>query len=171
MGWITKCYETYLNCKDMVGVPDDDGQVLCPFGFTTANVQLEITLDKDGNFECATKVVDKDKMSTIIPATETSSNRTSGNKPSPYPLCDQLEYLMQEFDENGSHEAYLNELGKWSQSEHSHYIVDAVYAYIKGGTMYFDLSAKIDLTKKIGGKEPKKAMVRWRVHGGDGAAE
>ena len=167
MGWITKCYETYLNNEDKVGIPVENGAVLCPPGFITANVQLEITLDADGKFESAAEV-DKTECKTIIPATEDSASRTSGVMP--HPLCDQLGYLVRELDEKGKHKAYLEQLKKWVDSGHSHYIVDAVYAYIQGGTIYSDLSATIDLGKKIGGVDPKKAMVRWRVRG-DGASE
>lgn len=168
MGWINKCYETYLNCEDMVGVPVENSAVLCPPGFITTNVQLEVTIDKYGKFECATEVA-KDDSRTMIPVTEDSASRTSGVMA--HPLCDQLGYLVRELDSKGKHKAYLEELKKWVDSEHSHYIADAVYRYVQSDAMYADLSQSFDLGKKIGGVAPEKAMVRWRVRGGDGAAE
>ncbi len=168
MGWINKCYETYLNNEDKVGAPVENGAVLCPPGFITANVQIEIIIDKNGKFESASEI-DKNDRRTIIPATEDSASRTSGVMP--HPLCDQLGYLVPELDEKGKHKAFIEALKKWTSSSHSHYIADAVYLYLQGGTIFDDLSHSFDLNNKIGGTDREKAMVRWRVRGGDGAPE
>ena len=168
MGWINKCYETYRNNSDKVGEPDEIGAVLCPPGFITANAQIEITIDKNGKFENASEL-EKNERRTIIPATEDSASRTSGVMP--HPLCDQLGYLVPELDEKGKHNAFMEALSKWTSSAHSHYIANAVYLYLRGGTIFDDLSESFDFNNKIGGTDPKKVMVRWRVNGGDGAPE
>ena len=95
-----------------------------------------------------------------------------------HPLCDQLQYVVLGHDACGlkkyrkHYEAYIKELGAWAQSEHSHYIVRAVYRYCQKGSLLSDLARagiiELDedgrlLTGKISGSEYEKCLVRWRV--------
>ncbi len=67
MSWIQKLYETYENCQDSIG-DSNDRQPLLPICHTPQNAQIEIAVDKNGNFIRASVVTDN--QSTIIPCTE-----------------------------------------------------------------------------------------------------
>jgi hypothetical protein len=78
MSWIQKLYETYNNCQSMVGVESNGNEVpLVPISHTTQKAQVEIVIDGNGNFRRA-RVIPKDEARTIIPCTEKSGGRTSG---------------------------------------------------------------------------------------------
>ncbi|MFZ5808291.1 MAG: type I-C CRISPR-associated protein Cas8c/Csd1 [Chloroflexota bacterium] len=105
MNWIQSLYETYENCQNMIGVVGDEKEVpLLPICHTTQKAQIEITLDANGNFRRA-RVLDKDEARTIIPCTEKSAGRTSGE--SAHPLCDKLQYVA------GDYADYLPDANEW----------------------------------------------------------
>lgn len=91
MSWIQKLYETYENCQSAIGEVVSDKEVpLLPICHTTNKAQIEIVIDQQGNFKRA-RVVSKNDARTIIPCTETSGGRTSGE--APHPLSDKLQYI------------------------------------------------------------------------------
>jgi CRISPR-associated protein Csd1 len=105
MNWIQSLYETYENCQNMIGVVGDENEVpLLPICHTTQKAQIEITLDAKGNFRRA-RVLDKEEARTIIPCTEKSAGRTSGE--AAHPLCDKLQYVA------GDYEDYLPDENEW----------------------------------------------------------
>lgn len=105
MNWIQSLYETYENCQNMIGVVGDEKEVpLLPICHTTQKAQIEITLDANGNFRRAL-VLHRDDARTIIPCTEKSAGRTSGE--APHPLCDKLQYVA------GDYENYLPDQNNW----------------------------------------------------------
>lgn len=60
MSWIEKCYETYETCLDEVGIQkyqsEDSKRALVPLlpvAHTTQQVNIEVELDRSGNFENA----------------------------------------------------------------------------------------------------------------------
>ena len=63
---------------------------LLPLYHSNVMAQIEVTIYEDGSFMNAA-VVDGNDRFTVIPVTEKSSNRTSGN--GPHPLCDNLFYI------------------------------------------------------------------------------
>lgn len=93
MSWMQKLYETYNRCESSIGKPDDQIPLL-PICHTTQKAHIEITIDADGNFLGASVVPKKDAR-TIIPCTESSGGRTSGE--APHPLCDKLQYVAQDY--------------------------------------------------------------------------
>lgn len=91
MGWMNKCYTTYLNNLDMAGVLSQNVNApLCPPYFILQKVQIEITINESGEFKGAAKV-DKSSSNTLIAVTDISSRRTRGI--AAHPLCDQLCYI------------------------------------------------------------------------------
>ena len=119
--------------------------VLLPPFHTTVTAQIQVTLSADGEFLGASKVGSEDKL-TIIPVTEKSGSRTAGK--APHPLCDNLRYLAGDYekyvpDKKGDlgsyHKLYMEELEKWHLSPFSHAKVDAVWKYLKKGTLIQDL--------------------------------
>ena len=113
MSWINKLHETYENCQSMIGVGAEENEVpLLPICHTTQKAQIEIVIDGDGNFKRA-RVVPKDDSRTIIPCTEESGGRTSGERA--HPLCDKLQYIAKDYKGYGGEkrhyfESYIKEL-------------------------------------------------------------
>lgn len=182
MSWIQRLYETYENCHSMIRAGfDENGVPLLPICHTTQQAQIEITIDLDGNFKRA-KVVPKNEARTIIPCTESSGGRTSGE--APHPLCDKLQYVAADYKDYGGKKAfyycsYLSQLKKWCDSENSHPKVEAVLRYVEKGNTLKDLinyqvlfigdngSLLDKWDKKVIKDAPNtrqdEAFVRWRV--------
>jgi CRISPR-associated protein Csd1 len=141
MSWTQKLYETYNNCEKMVGVGADDNEVsLLPICHTTQKAQIEIVLDQDGNFKKA-RVIPKNEARTIIPCTESSSGRTSGE--SPHPLCDKLQYVASDYNKYGGNrdsyfQSYVSLLTDWIKSEKNEK-VKIVNDYINRDSLVHDL--------------------------------
>lgn len=131
MSWMQKLYETYDKCSGNTDIPDIGD--LCPVGYSAQNAHIEVVIDAQGNFRRA-GYVPKDNAKTLIPVTEKSAGRTSGE--APHPLCDSLQYCGFDYISHGGlrpsyFESYRKELQKWAQSDFSHPKVDAVYSYIE----------------------------------------
>lgn len=155
MSWEEDLVELYDKNADHVGevmyraygktqVP----YVLIPPFHTTVTAQINVILDETGNFLDASAVAEEDKM-TIIPVTEKSGSRTAGKEP--HPLCDNLKYLAGDYDQyvpdkKGAlkefYTLYIEALEKWHSSFYTHPKVDAVYKYLKKGTLMRDLIEK-----------------------------
>ena len=159
MSWIQKLYETYENCQSMIGVGSDENEVpLLPICHTTQKAQIEIVIDQDGNFKRA-RVVPKDEARTIIPCTEKSGGRTSGE--APHPLCDKLQYVAADYKEySGDRAFYFNsyqeQLKKWCESKYFHPKAKAVLKYIEKGNVIRDLIEHQILFTGADGKLLKK---------------
>ncbi|TEB12458.1 CRISPR-associated protein [Pelotomaculum sp. FP] len=142
MSWIQNLYETYENCQSMIGISSDENEVpLLPICHTTQKAQVEIVIDVDGNFKRA-RVIPKSESRTIIPCTESSGGRTSGE--APHPLCDKLQYVAVDYKDFGGSKAYYfssyqDLLRKWCDSEYSHPKAKAVLKYIEKGNVIRDL--------------------------------
>lgn len=141
--WMQKLHETYENCQSMIGAGSDDNEVpLLPICHTTQKAQIEIVLDEHGNFRRAS-VVPKSESRTIIPCTESSAGRTSGE--STHPLCDKLQYLATDYQNYGGekdpyYQSYLNLLEKWVERSAPEE-VQLIYKYVKQGKIIADLVA------------------------------
>lgn len=199
MNWIQSLYETYENCQNMVGVIEDESQVpLLPICHTTQKAQIEITLDSKGDFRRA-RVVGKDEARTIIPATEKSAGRTSGE--AAHPLCDKLQYIAADYKMYGGEkkhyfESYMELLSDWVKSG-APAKVHAIYKYVQRGGVVGDLvtyhvlfanekgklypqrpfekgkNAPPDIFDLLSGGTSWQpdAFVRWRIEGSDEMAE
>ena len=180
MSWMSQLYKTY---ERNIGKSQQDEVPLTPVAHMNANAQVEITLNREGEF-LAAEVVDKKESVTLIPVTESSSGRSSGV--APHALCDMLPYIAGDFPEYCEDEkqkksagekfkAFLENLEKWEKSEDSHPKVKAVYHYLSKKMTISDLmkAGLVELTsegmfekKKISGQPYDKALVRFRVFDG-----
>lgn len=173
-------YKTFQKNGKVERIP----YVLLPPFHTTVTSQIQVTLSAEGEFLGAVKVGSEDKL-TIIPVTEKSGSRTAGK--APHPLCDNLRYLAGDYgryvqDKKGDvgsyHELYMEELEKWHLSPFSHEKVDAIWQYLKKGTLIQDLLQEKLLVQnedgyladevKIEGVAQSMAFVRFIVRGKSG---
>ncbi|MDD3907346.1 MAG: type I-C CRISPR-associated protein Cas8c/Csd1 [Bacteroidales bacterium] len=170
MTWITKLYETYENCGNAVGIDNAAGNVpLLPIGHTSQKTQIEITIDEDGNFQSASIDPPKEAKTVIIPCTMESEARSSGN--TPHPLFDNLKYLAPDSSNPKKNdgiffEKYLTQLEAWCDSEYAHPKAQAIYAYVKKGTIISDLRNAHILNEKME-SNPQNFYVRFCVYEGD----
>ena len=147
MGWMQKLAETYDKCSSQIGEVYVDGNgvksmPLLPISHTTRLMQIEITIDSNGNFKRAELVSSKD-ASTIIPCFEDSDGRT-GKKPKPHPLCDGLQYIAGDYQKYGGtkiflHDLYVNRLEAWCNSAYSHPKAKAILKYVSKRQVIKDL--------------------------------
>lgn len=131
MSWTNELYNVYeLACKNSKNKP-------LPVSHSTANAQIEIVIDEQGNFQGADTINKADAV-TIIPVTEDSASRSYGI--SPMPFADKLVYVAGDYsdytegkrsDNSEYFSAYMNQLQSWKNSEYSHVAVHAVYAYLE----------------------------------------
>lgn len=137
MGWTTELYAVYE------AAAKDPKSGLLPGAHSTANAQIELTIDEHGMFKDAHTIAKEDAV-TIIPVTEDSGSRTSGI--SAMPLADKLMYLAGDYGryvENKraaeANSAYLEQLSAWANSDMTHPAVRAVLAYLQKGCLMEDL--------------------------------
>ena len=159
MGLMQKAVETYDAMEHLVGVMEEEKEPLAPIGHMCTKASIEITIDEEGHFVQARAIDQR----IIIPVTEESSGRTSGAKA--HPLCDQLDYVSGINEEK--RELYLIQLNDWRKQADNRKL-DAVYDYVRRGSMLQDLSqaglVKFDNEHKL---KNHKDMVCWRVVGLD----
>ncbi len=146
MSWMEKLYQTYEAAVLLDEPPpsDDDKKKyspLVPISHTQQNAHINITIDGEGKF---LKAVVLEKTQVVLPATEKSAGRTSGEEP--HPLADKLQYVAKDYEAyGGKKKPYFNSyhdlLKKWCDSEYGHAKVKAVLQYIEKGTVIKDLIA------------------------------
>ena len=170
MGLLQKAVETYDAMSNWVGKTTENRPTLLPISHITQKAQIEITLDRNGDFVKA-EAVPQENAKTVIPATEKSGGR-AGKVIEPHPLSDQLDYISGNNQEKFME--YVRRLGEWADSRFSHPKVCAVYRYIQRGTILEDLQAsglmELDSSGKwkkgkISGTDYEKCLVRWRILG------
>ena len=94
LAWMKVLADTYDTYENLVGVYRDDQPVLLPIAHSTANAQIEITINAMGQLLACAKV-EKGNEVTIIPVTEDSASRSSGV--APHSLCDKLCYIAKDY--------------------------------------------------------------------------
>ena len=96
MSWMQKLFETYEACSQNPAFVDPpqaenggkEAPALMPVSHTSQQAHIHVVIDGAGNFVRAELL--PLKMQFIIPATEDSAGRTSGD--SPHPLDDKIHY-------------------------------------------------------------------------------
>lgn len=161
MSYLLRLYETYNNAIAYIGAEERKGKngefevrPLLPAYHTTAQVQIEITLDRSGNIIDALPI-EKSNATTIIPITEKSLSRTLAVVP--HGLCDQLSYVagdLQNYYTNRAEPektdkdvsglinkfaAYQKQLNDWCSSLYAHDEVRAVLNYVNKASLIKDL--------------------------------
>ena len=140
MSWMQKLYRTYESILEQ-GVTDDT-EPLTPVGHTIQNAHIVIVIDGQGNFQTAR--VMPPKTAILLPATESSENRTSGE--APHPLADKIQYVAKDYANYGGEkkayfDGYLKQLKAWCESPFTHLKVQAVLNYVAKGRVVADLVA------------------------------
>ncbi|MBA4410462.1 MAG: type I-C CRISPR-associated protein Cas8c/Csd1 [Odoribacter sp.] len=166
MSWIEELYNTYENCYGQEEIPSIDGKrakkPLLPLFHKLQNSHIEIRIDGEGNFIDASLIESKNDQEIIIPCTEKSSSRTSGEEP--HPLCDKIQYCAEDYTGNKKSYfiSYSRQLEKWANSDFSHPMVKVISKYAKKGTLYTDI---IGTGKQFGkpGDDLADLLVRWKV--------
>ena len=138
MSWMQKLYRTYESILEQ-GVTDD-AEPLTPVGHTIQNAHIVIVIDGQGNFQTAR--VMPPKTAILLPATESSENRTSGE--APHPLADKIQYIAKDYVDYGGEkkayfDGYLKQLKAWCESPFAHPKVQAVLHYVAKGRVVADL--------------------------------
>ena len=133
-----KLYRTYESILEQ-GVIDDT-EPLTPVGHTIQNAHIVIVIDGQGNFQTAR--VMPPKTAILLPATESSENRTSGE--APHPLADKIQYVANDYADYGGEkkayfDGYLKQLKAWCESPFTHPKVQAVLNYVAKGRVVADL--------------------------------
>lgn len=136
MAWIEKLFATYEACK---GREPSGAEPLLPVSHAVQQAHIEIMIDSAGHFKGA-RVVQKEE--TVIPATEKSAGRTSGE--APHPLCDKIQYCASDYPSYGGtkpsfFKTYRKQLADWCESGNSHDKAKAVLAYVDAGMLVEDL--------------------------------
>lgn len=165
MSWLEKCYETYENCQQEIGIQKFQAEgdkrsyvPLLPVAHTTQLVNIEVELDQNGNFQDA-RLLAKDEQTTIIPCTEESSARTSGVVP--HPLVDKLQYIAADYPAYGGTKKsgwnlYHTQLQDWCSSPYADAKVCAVLRFLEKGCLIASLVQKHILFLDENGKMPTK---------------
>lgn len=138
MSWMEKLYQTY---EAALKLPVVEGKLpLMPISHTAQNAHINIIIDGAGHFIKASVLPDKTQI--VLPATEKSAGRTSGEEP--HPLADKLQYIAKDYETYGGKKnpyfkSYRSLLQSWCDSEHPHPKVQAILQYASKGKVIEDL--------------------------------
>lgn len=177
LSWTNELYNVY---EKNWGGPYSNDPLLLPVAHSTANAQIEVMIDEDGNFIKAERV-NKDQAVTVIPVTNDSNTR-SGTGAIPHPFADKMVYIAGDYgkyfkgknSDNSDHfNAYMEQLKNWAASEYSHKAVKAVLTYlekksltgdlIRSGAFIADDSGMLKGGEKINGIAQEDSFVRFRI--------
>ena len=161
MSWMQKLYRTYESILEQ-GVTDD-AEPLTPVGHTIQNAHIVIVIDGQGNFQAAR--VMPPKTAILLPATESSENRTSGE--APHPFADKIQYIAKDYANYGGEkkayfDGYLKQLKAWCESPFTHPKVQAVLNYVAKGRVVADL-VEAGIFQLDSGN---KVLNKWEADGG-----
>jgi CRISPR-associated protein Csd1 len=136
MSWMAKLYETY---EHGLKLDISEKQQLMPISHTLQNAHINIVVDINGNFKRASVL---EKTQIVLPATEKSAGRSSGE--AAHPLADKLQYVAGDYAMYGGlkkahFEGYKRQLLMWCKSKYCHPKAKAVYYYIEKGQVIADL--------------------------------
>lgn len=193
MNYLEALCTTYDRYSDRAGEEEikaikdrEISYMLLPISHTTQTAHIEVLVTENGKFYDAEVIP---KVNTVLPFTESSGSRTAAL--SPHVLHDKLVYVAGDYvaytgetKKDKGFSMYIEQLGKWCDSEFSHPHVKAVYKYlkkahliedlIKQDVLYADANQKLlkkwpskdgvpDIFKTVtGGQEA--AFVRFSVH-------
>lgn len=136
MTWMAKLYETY---QQGLNLDVSSEQQLMPISHTLQNAHINIVVSATGEFLRA-KVLEKTQV--VLPATEKSAGRSSGE--APHPLADKLQYVAGDYADFGGlkkhyFEGYIHQLNEWANSNFSCPQVRAIESYIEKKSVIRDL--------------------------------
>jgi CRISPR-associated protein Csd1 len=137
MSWIQQLYQTYEQCagKEMPGK-----QPLLPISHTVQQAHIEVCIDGEGVFKSAKVLTPREEI--ILPATEKSAGRTSGE--AAHALADKIQYCAKDYPSFGGKkpsyfESYIEQLRNWCASPHKHAKAQSILSYLEKGNLVKDL--------------------------------
>ena len=136
MSWMAKLYETYEAGMQLDLSASDKPM---PISHTLQNAHIKITIDGKGNFKRA-EVLEKTQV--VLPATEKSAGRSSGE--AAHPLADKIQYVAKDYPQYGGQkpgyfDGYFKQLEDWANSPCTHPKIQAVKNYVEKGAVVHDL--------------------------------
>jgi CRISPR-associated protein Csd1 len=136
MSWMQRLYDTYEQAQKLDVSLD---QAVMPISHTLQNAHINIVLSMAGEFKRASVLK---KHPIVLPATEDSAGRSSGE--APHALADKLQYLAKDYPLFGGKKksyfpSYFKQLSEWCDSDFSHPIARAVQSYVSKGNVTADL--------------------------------
>ena len=173
MGWMQKLCEAYdagIECDQ-----SKESVMLVPLGFVRKKVKYHVVLTQDGRFVSADELMDA-AQNQEIPSTPQAESRT-GDNGAPFPLTEQLKYLVYEDANVKRLSRYMEQLNAWCDQPDAPACLRAVYTYLDGHTLLADLESQPNLKLKYyknaeqreGTGEDTKAMVCFSVQTRDGS--
>lgn len=166
MSWMQKLCEAY---DVAIGADMTGGEPLVPVGFIKKKVQYSIRLSARGEFISAEPYSDD---FSLIPTTPQAEGRT-GDNGTPFPLAEQLKYLVPS-DKYNHLADYLAQLSSWCSFEGAPWQLGVVKTYLESGTILSDLMEKAhvpikyhkDIEKKDEDGPDTKTFITFRVESG-----
>ncbi len=154
MSWMIQLYKTYEQAVSRNTIANDRP---IPVSHTVQKAYINISIDGKGNYLRAQVLEEKPQI--ILPATEKSAGRTSGE--APHPLADKIQYIAGDYAQFGGLKAtyfdsYKKLLNNWLQFSNSHPSLVAVFKYISKKTVVADL-----IKDKILWIKNDKLMTSW----------
>lgn len=176
MSWTEELYRVY-ETQSGAEHEDSEHRLLC-VAHSTANAQIEITIDENGTFVDAKALSKEEGQKTVIPVTESSGARANGI--APMPLADKLKYIAGDYEKYTSIDnseyftKYIDQLKAWKDSVHTHPAVNALFVYLSKKSVISDLlgingileqddKGMLTDKNKIAGIDQKDAFVRFVV--------
>lgn len=173
MSWMQKLCEAYD-----AGIACDQSREpaqLVPPGFLRKKVKYHVVLSREGRFVSADEQADQAQFQ-MIPSTSQAESRT-GDNGAPFPLVEQLKYLVYEENNLARFTRYMEQLYAWCEQPDAPACLRVVYDYLDGHTLLADLESQPNLKlkyykdpqKRNGAGEDAKAMVCFSVQMQDGS--
>lgn len=167
MSWMQKLCEAYdasITCDQ-----SKESVMLVPLGFIRKKVKYHVVLTQDGRFVSADELMNESGFQEI-PSTPQAESRT-GDNGAPFPLTEQLKYLVYEDENLKRFDRYMEQLNTWCEQPDAPGCLRAVYTYLDGHTLLDDLETQPNLKlkyfknaeKREGAGEDRKAMVCFSV--------
>ncbi|MBS6955362.1 MAG: type I-C CRISPR-associated protein Cas8c/Csd1 [Enterocloster asparagiformis] len=167
MSWMQKlcdAYEAGIVCDQ-----SKESVKLVPLGFVRKKVKYHVVLSRDGRFVSADELMGENQF-LEIPSTTQAESRTSDNG-APYPLVEQLKYMIPEDGNSKRFSQYMGQLNAWCGQPDAPACLRVVYTYLEGHTLLTDLESQPNLKLKYyknaerreGTGEDAKAMVCFSV--------
>ncbi len=169
LSWIQKLNEAYESVIHTAAVKDEIK--IIPAGFTQKEIKYHVILDDEGEFVSAGELPKKTIY--MIPTTPQAESRTGENGP-PFPLFDQLKYLVPGDNGSARYHKFLEQLSAWADTPDAPPCLRTVRDYLEKGTLLHDLEEaklKVNYSKAEGKQDGKgadaKAFVCFSVYSDD----
>ncbi len=138
MSWMSRLYQTYEQALEQGDISGEEKPI--PVAHTIQNAHINIIINGKGDFLDASILPEKTQI--ILPATESSAGRSSGE--APHPLADKVQYVAGDYARYGGLKAayfssYQRQLAQWVESDDTPLSIQAIYRYISQRSVVADL--------------------------------